>query len=175
MFHDIPIGRHLGHDKTIGKIKQRAYWYELTRDISVHVATCRECSKSKRASRHPRAQLQCFQAGYPGDRVHLDMLGPFSTSENGNKYVLMIINQFTRWLEMVPLHFQGTNLVARALFENYIVHWGRWGGYLSYTLIKGGTLIVHSFTVSTVYWKPSKAVRLPTDHRFMGRLNATTS
>ena len=124
MFHDTPIGGHLGRDKTIAKIRQRAYWYELTRDISLHVATCRECSKSKRSIRHPIAPLQCFQAGYPGDRVHLDMLGPFSTSEYGNKYVLMIIDQFTRWLEMVPLHFQDAKSVAKAFFENYVVRWG---------------------------------------------------
>ena len=124
MFHDTPIGGHLGRDKTIAKIRQRAYWYELTRDIALHVATCRECSKSKRSIRHPRAPLQCFQAGYPGDHVHLDMLGPFSTSEYGNKYVLMIIDQFTRWLEMVPLHLQDAKSVARAFFENYVVRWG---------------------------------------------------
>ena len=125
MFHDTPIGGHLGRDKTIAKIRQRAYWYELTRDISLHVATCRECSKSKRSIRHPRAPLQCFQAGYPGDCIHLDMLGPFSTSKYGNKYVLMIIDQFTRWLEMVPLHFQDAKSVARAFFfENYVVRWG---------------------------------------------------
>ena len=61
MFHDTPTGGHLGCDKTIAKVKQRAYWYELTRDISLHVATCRECSKSKCATLHPRAPLQCFQ------------------------------------------------------------------------------------------------------------------
>ena len=45
-------------------------------------------------------------------------------SEHGNKYVLMIIDQFTRWLEMVPLHFEDANLVARAFYENYVVRWG---------------------------------------------------
>ena len=172
MFHDTPTGGHLGCDKTIAKVKQRAYWYELTRDISLHVATCRECSKSKCATLHPRAPLQCFQAGYPGDHIHLDMLSSVSTNEHGNKYVLISIDQFTRWLEMVLLHFQDANSVARAFFENYVV---RWGCHVSYTPIKGGTLRVHSFTVSAIYWKLSKAVGLPTDHQLMGRLNATTS
>ena len=32
------------------------------------------------------------------ERVHLDILGPFTTSSIGNKYVLVMIDQFTKWI-----------------------------------------------------------------------------
>jgi hypothetical protein len=37
------------------------------------------------------------------ERVHLDILGPFNTSEDGNRYVLMMIDQFTKWVEMAAI------------------------------------------------------------------------
>lgn len=37
-------------------------------------------------------------------RVHLDILGEakFNTSEAENKYKLMMIDQFTKWIETLP-------------------------------------------------------------------------
>ena len=52
------------------------------------------------------------------------MLGPFCESESGNCYVLMVVDQFTRWLELVPLPAQDAESVARAIFENYLVQFG---------------------------------------------------
>ena len=115
LFHDAEVGGHQGREKTKERIRQRAYWYGMATDVDIYIATCRKCSMNKR-SRHPRTPLQNFQAGYPGDRVHLNMLGLFCESLQGHKYVLMIIDQFTRWLEMVPLAVQDAESVAKAFF-----------------------------------------------------------
>ena len=123
LFQDEKVGGHQGREKTKERIRQRAYWYGMATNIDIYIATCRKCSMNKR-SRRPRAPLQNFQAGYPGDRVHLDMLGPFCESLQGHKYVLMIIDQFTRWLEMMPLAVQDAESVAKAFFESYVVRFG---------------------------------------------------
>ena len=81
----------------------------------LHCHTNWKCSVNKR-SRNPCAPLPNFQAGYPGDRVHLDMLGPFCESLQGHKYVLMIVDQFTPCLEMAPLTVQDAESVARVFF-----------------------------------------------------------
>ena len=124
LFHDAEVGGHQGREKkTKERIRQRTYWYGMATDVDIYIATCRKCSVNKR-SRNPHAPLQNFQAGYPGDRVHLDMLGPFCESLQGHKYVLMIVGQFIRWLEMVPLAVQDTESVARASFESYVMRFG---------------------------------------------------
>ena len=123
LFHDTKVGGHLGREKTKEKIRQQAYWYGMTTDVDMYVATCRQCNLNKK-SRSSRAPLQNFQAGYPGDRVHLDILGPFLESYTGHKYVLMIVDQFTRWLEMVSLATQDAESVAKAFFEAYVVRFG---------------------------------------------------
>ena len=123
-YHDALTGGHHGRDKTYAKVRERFYWYGMSRDVGLHVGTCAVCSRNKRTHRHPRAPLEHYQAGCPGDRVHLDILGPFKESEQGKKYVLMIIDQFSRWLEMVPLPNQEAETIARAFFESYVVRFG---------------------------------------------------
>ena len=34
------------------------------------------------------------------ERVHMDMLGPFPQSEWGNKYILVMVDQFSKWVEI---------------------------------------------------------------------------
>ena len=96
----------------------------MAKDVDVYVKTCRECHLGKPQNRKPKAPLQNYQAGFPGDRVHLDILGPFCESAQGNRYVLMIVDQFSRWVEMVPLRIQDAPTVARSFFETYAVRFG---------------------------------------------------
>ena len=122
--HDSTNAGHLGQTKTYQKAQLRCYWYGLNTDVKLYVATCAACNQNKGAQRKHRAPLTRFQAGLPGERVHLDILGPFLESSKGNRYVLMVIDQFTRWLEMVPLPVQDAESVAKAFFENYVVRFG---------------------------------------------------
>ena len=123
-FHDAPTGGHLGVNKTLERLRQRCFWYGMSRDVQVYVTTCAECNQNKRLRANPRAPLQCYQAGNPGDRVHMDILGPFLESHRGNKYVLMMVDQFTRWLELQALGMQDAATVAQAFFESYTVRFG---------------------------------------------------
>ena len=123
--------------------------------VDIYIATCRNCSVNQR-SRNPRAPLQNFQAGYPGDWAHLDM-GPFCEFFKGHKYVLVIVDQFTHWLEMVPLAVQDAESVARAYFE---AMWCSLAFHGASTQIKGGILTVKCSKLSALCWKQVKPERL---------------
>ena len=96
----------------------------MSTDVHLYIATCRQCTVNKRSARTLHAPLQNYQAGNPDKRVHLDMSGPFCERHQGNKYVLMIIDQFTWWLEKVLLPVQDAESVDKAFFEYYIVCFG---------------------------------------------------
>ena len=123
-FHDAPTGGHLGVNKTLERLWQQCFWYGMPRDVQVYVTTCTECNQNERLRANPRAPLQCYQAGNPVDWVHMDILGPFLESHCGNKYVLLMVDQFTRWLELQALGVPDAATVTQAFFESYTVRFG---------------------------------------------------
>ena len=74
--HDVPSGGHQGIIRTRGKVREKFFWYGMTKDIRHHISTCGVCSLNKKAHRHARGELHLFHAGSPMERVHLDFLGP---------------------------------------------------------------------------------------------------
>ena len=58
------------------------------------------------------------------ERVHIDILGPFPPSKSGNVYILMMIDQFTRWVECMPLKDQTAEVVARSAVDNFFSRFG---------------------------------------------------
>ena len=48
------------------------------------------------------------------ERVHLDFLGPLPRTERGNEYCLVMVDQFTKWVECIPLPSQTAEITAQA-------------------------------------------------------------
>ena len=40
------------------------------------------------------------------ERVHIDLLGPLPKTAAGNEHILMMVDQFTKWMEIIALPSQ---------------------------------------------------------------------
>ena len=74
----------------------RFCWYGMLRNAEN--STCGPCSRNKRPHRHARAEMLSTI-----ERVHLDFLGPLPRTARCNEYVLLMVEQFTKWMECIPL------------------------------------------------------------------------
>ena len=61
------------------------------------------CNRQKKGCRVAMGEQQLFHAGYALERVHIDIMGPLVETQKGNKYKLVIVDQFTKWVEAFPL------------------------------------------------------------------------
>ena len=86
--------------------------------------SCQVCNRSKKAKTKAKAGLGQYHVGSPLERVHVDILGPFTPSTKGNQYVLMIVDQFTKWLECFPLPHQNAEETARCMVDGFISRLG---------------------------------------------------
>ena len=122
--HDNICAGHPGIARTLVLVRRAFYWYSQRRDVVSYVKSCAICIQTKSPSRKARAPMEAFQAGNPMERVHIDMIGPFPLSKDGNRYVLMVIDQFTRWVECLPLPDQAAITVAKVLVEDFFCRFG---------------------------------------------------
>jgi transposase InsO family protein len=65
-----------------------------------------------------------FNAGTRLERVDIDILGPLIPSESGNQYVLVIVDQFTKWLEFFLLPVPTGEQVAKCIIDGFIARFG---------------------------------------------------
>ena len=123
MAHPLPFSAHQGERKTLQRVKHSFFWHGLT-DVLHYVATYATSRAAKKSSRKSRAALQSHVSGAPLDRLHLDFLGPFPISRKGNKYILVITDQFTKWVEAYAVPDQTSETTAVKLVEEFVARFG---------------------------------------------------
>jgi len=123
-FHDIPMAGHMGQQKTLEKCRNSCVWYGMIDDIHTFVKSCPPCNQNKKANVKAKGPLGEYHAGVTMERVHMDILGPMNLTQKGNKYILVIVDQFTKWVEVYPLPDQTAERVARKLVEEFVSRLG---------------------------------------------------
>jgi RNA:NAD 2'-phosphotransferase (TPT1/KptA family) len=122
--HDIPAAGHQGVQRTKELIKQKYYWKGLGADVEKYILGCSQCNMQKKPNRHAKHPLTKYQAGAPMERVHLDFVGPLPRTDKGNEYILMMVDQFTKWVECIPLPSQTAEETARAAVNEFFSRFG---------------------------------------------------
>lgn len=122
--HNGTGGGHFGRRKTLEKVRARFYWPGLREDVEDWCLRCRDCAQSKNPVPNRRGPLSLSQVGYPMERVALDILGPLPVSKHGNRYIIVISDYFTRWVEAFSLPNQEAATVAKTLVEEWICRFG---------------------------------------------------
>ena len=124
LHHDLPSSGHQGIARTKIRIKEKFFWYGMGRDIENYVSTCELCNQNKKTTRKGRCPLTSYHAGAPMERVHIDFLGPLTKTKRGNEHILMIVDQFTKWVEVIPLPSQTAEETARAAVNSFFSRFG---------------------------------------------------
>ncbi|XP_049326794.1 uncharacterized protein LOC125786977 [Astyanax mexicanus] len=122
--HNSPLSGHLGVGKTLHRARQHFLWHGMGEDVRLFIQKCPQCQASKAVGPTGRAPLQVYQAGAPMDRLHLDIVGPFPISTLGNKYILVIIDQFTRWVEAYAIPDQTAETTVQKLVFEFVARFG---------------------------------------------------
>ena len=63
-------------------------------------------------------------AGAPMERIAVDVLGPLPVSDSGNKYLLVIMDYFSKWPEVHPMPNQEAITVADILVTEVVSRFG---------------------------------------------------
>ena len=122
--HDCPTSGHLGQLKTYDHVKCSCMWHEMSTDVQLYVKTCATCSKNKKPHVKPKAELGSYHAGARMEQVHLDMMGPLPESDSRNKYIMVMVDQYSKWVEIQPLREITVETTACTAVDHFITKFG---------------------------------------------------
>lgn len=88
---------------------------DSTNDVKKWCQTCLQCATQKSINPKTRGLLQSVVIGYPLQLVAVDILGPLPESPNGNSYLLVAGDYFTRRMEAYPFPNQEATTAAKTL------------------------------------------------------------
>ena len=121
--HESSVGGHLGVTKTLEKIRVRYYWPGCKSDIRRWCSQCNTCAQVK-AGPNYQARMQSMRAVAPLDIVALDVLGELPETDNGNKYILVVSDYFTKWVEAYPMPNQTAQTTADIFVREFVTRLG---------------------------------------------------
>ncbi|VDI66204.1 Hypothetical predicted protein [Mytilus galloprovincialis] len=124
MLHNDPGSGHLGVARTLARTKSRVYWPDITRDVNLWCKMCLVCQSRKRPARKARGGLGQYAVGAPMERIGMDLLGPLPQSRQGNKYILIVSDYFTRWIEAYPIPDIHAHTICRVFIAEFISRYG---------------------------------------------------
>lgn len=101
-FHQSLCGGHLGEHKTKMKIQEHLTWKGMGAEIRGLVAKCQECKLGKPDTSGKKGFLHSTRELNPMDKLFADYLGPLPRTRDGNRYVLVVVDAFTRFVWLLP-------------------------------------------------------------------------
>ena len=100
------------------------FWPNLYSTVQDWVTTGSICEQRNRYYK-PKALLQPLPpVSEPWERIGMDIVGELPPSANNDKFLLVIVDYYSRWVEAIPLKRQTSLEIARALYEHIICRWG---------------------------------------------------
>jgi len=117
------LAGHLKQAKCVPHIIRRAWWYGWKADLNLFIRCCPKCEAFHRGKPPKQAQLNPTHSGAPGEKLAIDLQGPFPAS-NGFRYILTVICCFSKFSITVPLRNKEAQTVAKALVEHVFLRIG---------------------------------------------------
>lgn len=121
--HDTPTGGHLSVEKTLDKVRQTFYWPNMKETVQKYCTKCDLCT-SRKHSKESLAPMGTYIVGEPMEKIAIDILGPLPLTDRDNKYLLVVHDCFTKWVEAYPMPNQEAVTVTTTLVNEFICRYG---------------------------------------------------
>jgi hypothetical protein len=114
-YHDSTAAGHVGIDRTEGRLTQDFYWPCTRKIVADYIRACPVCEKFKTSKENTTAELQPIVSSYPLDLVEIDFVGPLPSSRRQNRYILSIIDHFSKYALALPTTRQDSRTVIECM------------------------------------------------------------
>ncbi|GAB0187988.1 protein NYNRIN-like [Grus japonensis] len=115
---------HLGTDKTMVRLQGAGWWPEMREDVERYVSNCLMCAANNPDAKTSKALLGHQRISGPWSKLQMEFIGPLPQTAQGNRYCLVISDNFTKWVEAFPARNNTASATAKILVEHIFSRWG---------------------------------------------------
>ena len=95
------------------------------------IKACLSCARVKSGFKESGKELQPLVVRGLGYKWGVDFAGPLDKTTPGHKWVMVCIEHFTKWVELIPLPSKSSGNSARGLLEGVLGMYGAPGEILT--------------------------------------------
>uniref|UniRef100_T1J143 RNA-directed DNA polymerase n=1 Tax=Strigamia maritima TaxID=126957 RepID=T1J143_STRMM len=122
--HGHPLSGHAGISKILHRAQQLYFWPKISKDIKRYVRGCLHCQQYKPPHKRPHAGPYVpHNMAYPWETICVDLCGPKPTAQGLKKWILVIVDQCTKYVELFPLATASSTTIVKKMNE-VACRWG---------------------------------------------------
>ncbi|KAJ8938054.1 hypothetical protein NQ314_011621 [Rhamnusium bicolor] len=123
--HSNPTSGHSGFHRTYTRIKQVYKWNNMKKDVKYFIKQCVSCQKNKLVRKKYFMPIEITTTSTtPLEKIFLDIVGPLPLTENGNKFIITLQDDLTKYSQAYAVPNHETITIAQKFFENFICKFG---------------------------------------------------
>ena len=123
--HAKPTAGHLGRRKTLSRLHgMKLCWKGMSQSVRSFVRSCRVCQQTKPSYQKKPGKMLTSTSTRPWETVAVDLMGPFPKSHAGHEYILVAVDHFSRFTEILPLKDATGQTVSCALVRQLFCRYG---------------------------------------------------
>lgn len=104
LFYEHKQELHHGVTKLYSSLKTHMYWIGMHNDIKIFCASCKECSMCKDPKARNKSKfMQLFPAKMFNEVLHIDIVGPLPETASHNRYLLTMMDRYSKFVMAVPM------------------------------------------------------------------------
>jgi hypothetical protein len=124
-YHDAQLGGHRGMNKTYKAIKDSYSWPNMKQEIEDYIIRCKSCQVNKLLRPRGKVPMEITTTAHqPFEKCCLDIVGPLTETQSGNKYILTFQDELSKLLIACPIQKQDAETVAREFVKHVILKVG---------------------------------------------------
>lgn len=123
--HSDILAGHGGFWKTYMRVKQQYCWTTMRHDIAKFIRNCEVCKAVKPTNQNEKGTMGSFRdPKAPWRSISIDFVGPLPRSKQGHKWILTVVDNFSKYVHIIPLRDATATLATKALERDIFLRFG---------------------------------------------------
>ena len=105
--------KHFKADATMEYLSRNFYWPRMNKTIQEWVKSCEVCQRAEKPTKNN--PLRPIKVTEPFELIGMDLIGPLPETVQGNKYIIVMTEYLTKWVEAQPISNKRAETIAEFL------------------------------------------------------------